>query len=226
VLFGSSWSFGGSSGQVYLVMVGEDGQIAWQQSFGGFYNESVFAGAQTADGGFIFTGQIQLGGSDYDVYLIKTNFWGDTLWTKRFGGALSDLGNAIHVLSDGGFLISGIYQNPDVDFDWYVIRTDSLGNPIWERTYGAHQHDKSSGSLLTEDEGLILTGFVSWAYGAEFTELLLLRINSNGDIVWTRSFDNGQNDRGFNLIYASDGGMVVAGYTGDESFGDVTPYSD
>ena len=128
----------------------------WEKTFGGGdrdYGKSV---QQTADGGYIITGAFGLlGNGDSDVYLIKTDSQGDTLWTKTFGGSYDDYGNSVQQTSDGGYIVAGFF-----------------------------------------DEGV-------WTGGCELGDGWILKLNQNGDTLWTKKFDNNGKCDCFNNIEIS-----------------------
>src|SRR5438045_460773 len=84
------------------------GQITFQKTYGGASNEQGYSVQQTLDGGYIITGSTNsLMTDSLDVYLIKTDSTGDTLWTKTFGGIGNDVGHAVQKTADGGYIITG-----------------------------------------------------------------------------------------------------------------------
>ena len=85
---------------------------------------------QTTDGGYIITGDTEsFGNGNSDVYLIKTNGNGDSLWTKTFGGTDYDRGNSVQQTTDGGYIVCGwIYVTECSPSEVYLIKTDGSGN--------------------------------------------------------------------------------------------------
>jgi hypothetical protein len=92
--------------------------------YGGTSDDWSYSAQQTSDGGYIIAGM-----SFGDVYLIKTNASGDTLWTRTYGGANADWGYSVQQTSDGGYIIAGSTNSFRVGrSDVYLIKTDSNGN--------------------------------------------------------------------------------------------------
>jgi hypothetical protein len=93
IIAGSTVSFGAGGYDVYLVKTDALGNMQWQKTFGGAWNDGGYCVQQTTDGGYIIAGQTQsVGAGEYDVYLIKTDALGDQQWQKTFGGANRDIG--------------------------------------------------------------------------------------------------------------------------------------
>ena len=93
---------------VYLLRTDIDGNVLWTKILGGANNDFGFSVQQTVDGGFIIAGySASFGAGGEDVYLIKTDANGDTLWTKTIGGTNDDWGSSVQQISDGGYIIVG-----------------------------------------------------------------------------------------------------------------------
>lgn len=114
----------------------------WTRTYGGTSGEIGYSVQQTSDGGFIISGETySFGAGATDVYLIRTNSNGDTLWTKTYGGADGDYGYSVQQTGEGGFIIVGYRCSTISTVDVYLLRTDSNGDTLWTRTYGGDDFD-------------------------------------------------------------------------------------
>jgi len=138
----------------------------------------------------------------------------DTLWTHTYGGTGNDEGRCIQQTADGGFIIVGTYNNDAPDI--YLIRTNAVGDTLWTRTYGSSYPEWANDvKITTPDNGLIVTGTVCMS-GYTNKNVLLLKLNANGDSLWSANFGSDYDDWGKSVCQTTDGGYVITGY---KSFG-------
>lgn len=138
-------------------------QTMWSRTFGGTGSDYGNGVAQTPDGGFIVASRTNSFGAGLDdIWLIKTDSNGDTLWTKLFGGVGDERPMAVRVCSDHGFIICGITRSMGAGGDdLYLIKTDSMGPEMWSRVYGGAQDDGGYDVIETDDGGFAVTGYTA-----------------------------------------------------------------
>jgi hypothetical protein len=218
IITGWTDSFGAGDLDVYLIKTDSLGETLWTKTYGGILTDIGNSVLQLSDGDFIIVGlTYSFGAGSFDVYLIKTNSIGDTLWTKTYGGASGDYGSLIQETSEGGFIIAGLTQSFGAGgADVYLIKTDSLGDTIWTKTYGDIEWDESWSVYQTSDKGFIITGWTE-SFGAGSGDVYLIKTDSLGDTLWTRSYGGIDGDAGKFVQETSVGGFIIAGWT--QSFG-------
>lgn len=217
ILLGFTGLYGINWDDIFLTKVDSVGNITWMKTYGGAKSESGTSVKQTNDGGYIMTGYTNsFGTGNGDVYLIKTNSLGDTLWTKTYGGSSTQQGNDVVQSNDGGYIITGYSDSFNAgNGDIYVIKTDAAGNPLWTKTYGGAGTDVGNSIQKTSDGGYIIAGSM-YAYGTGSSDVYLIKINAVGDTLWTKTYgsingnEQGQvvkqsNDKGYILVGSADG---------------------
>ncbi len=207
------------AGAVAIAAAASAQDIVWSKHYGGAYNEGGYALAQTPDGGYAAVGSTySYGAGDHDLYLIRTDSLGDTLWSRTFGGSAADYGHDLFVTSDSGFIMVGTTLSyGQGKEDLYLIRTNRWGDPLWSRTFGGAQTDEGWSIRATQDGGYILCGTTS-SSGAGYGDLWLLKVNAAGDSLWSKTFGGVGGESGFAVREAPDGALIAVGCTG--SFGE------
>ena len=186
----------------------------WTKTFGGSNADGCYSGQSTNDEGYIITGYTRsFGSNERDVWLIKTNSFGDTLWTKTFGGSNDDIGYSVQQTTDGGYIITGNTLSFGAGSnDVLLIKTDSSSNIQWTKTFGGMSPDGGRSVQQTIDGGYILTGSTK-SFGAGAYDVWLLKTDSFGDTLWTKTFGGIADDGGRSIQQTSDGGYIIVGYT-------------
>jgi hypothetical protein len=198
-------------GVVALLLVSlSHAEQRWERNYGGTGDDYGYSVQQTTDGGYIVAGTTRSFGSAGQVYLIKTNASGDTLWTKTYGGASDDIGRSVRQTSDGGYIVAGYTESFGNDEQVYLIKTNAFGNTLWTRTYGGASADRAFSVQQTSDGGYAVAGYTA-SFGHGGVDIYLIKTNASGDTLWTRAIGEARNDYGYSVQQTMDGGYVVAG---------------
>jgi hypothetical protein len=185
------------------------GQITFQKTYGASFAEYASFSQQTADGGYIICGRtFSFGNGNGDVYLIKTDENGDTLWTKVYGDIDTDEANSVQQTNDGGYILVGC-TSPcgSCDHKSYLIKTDANGDTIWTKTYESNNFKEIKSIKQTTDGGYIMVGL----------DCSLVKSDSNGTILWAKTYGGTGDDRANSIQRTTDGGFIITGTT--NSFG-------
>ena len=215
--------------------------LQWQKSYGGYGSDLARSVKQTNDGGYVFAAYTDTidpsvsgfhGGGDY--WLVKTNANGDIQWQKCYGGAYGEVVYDMQLTMDGGFVIAGIawFSDGDVgtthgDEDYWVVKTDSVGNLQWAKCYGGSDIDRPYSVQQTTDGGYIVAGFSASnngdVTGNHFSsnDYWVVKLDTGGNIQWQKSLGGSSDDVAYSVRQTTDGGYVVAGRS-ESINGDVT----
>ena len=144
---------------------------------------------QTIDGGYIVSGYTSsFGAGNTDVWLIRTDTLGNTVWTKTYGGNRYEEGWSVLQSTDGGYIIAGSTSSFKEGYnDVWLIKTDSSGDTLWTKTYGGSQDEHSFSVQQTTDGGYILTGYTT-SYAVGGIDFWLVKTDSSCAILWTRAY--------------------------------------
>jgi hypothetical protein len=219
IIAGTTDSFGPGDNNVYLIKTNTNGDTLWTKALGPVYPASSFGNSvqQTSDNGYVIAGRMKTGGGSIDrVYLIKTNPSGDTLWTKTFGLG-QGTAYSVQQTSDGGYIIGAdldIFNGQS--YNVYLVKTNANGDELWTKTFGGTDYDIGGSAQQTTDGGYVIVGNIR-SIGAGGFDFYLIKTNSNGDTLWTKTFGGTDEEYGGSVQQTTDGGYVITGYT--RSFG-------
>ncbi|MEM9646967.1 MAG: hypothetical protein AAF969_00690 [Bacteroidota bacterium] len=226
------------------------GELDWVKSFGGSGEDTAQSVIQTVDGGYAVLGfsnsmDGNLSGKTTNVndyWLVKLDADGNLQWDRAYGGSKDDRGQSVIQTSDGGYAIVGYAMSDDGDgsnnegfHDNWILRLDTSGNILWEKSFGFSGHDHSYDVVETMDGGFFFAGFLdvtsSGGAGNEGKGSYLTRhgvgefwgtkLDANGNLEWRRYFGGTNNDRSYGVLQANDGGFVLAGASESDDF-DIT----
>ena len=215
---------------MWVVKTDSVGNKLWTACVGSTWGDDGFSVCELADSSVILTGygsshftNYHSGGSDIEVG--KFDKSGNLLWTKCYGG--SGLENAVKFLSDGlNFFILGITTSSDGDVttslggvDVWIVKVDSAGNKIWDRSYGGSDWDNVNGATRTSDGGIAFIGwshsndgvFVTSTHGGE--DIWAAKIDSMGNLEWGKSIGGSLNDEGNSIAEIDAHHYVLCGYS-------------
>jgi len=212
VITGNTTSFGSGNADYYLIKTNMNGDLIWTKTYGGQNTDMGNSVIQTFDGGYIITGFTEsFGVGNDDIFVVKTNANGDTLWTKTYGGSGDDVGRSIIQTFDSCYIICGFTNSVGAgDYDVYLIKTNNTGNTIWAKTFGGINLDDANSVKQTSDSGYIFVGCTQ-SFGAVWPYIYLIKTDAIGDTLWTRRFGGIHGEVGFSVALTNDGGYIIAG---------------
>jgi hypothetical protein len=236
----------------WIVKTDSIGNIQWQNTIGGSNDDWLFSIQQTSDGGFIIGGTswsntsgdkneniVGMGGNDF--WIVKADALGNIQWQNTIGGSNIDWLFSIKQSFDGGYFIggrstsgiSGDKSENALGFeDYWIVKTDSVGNIQWQNTIGGNNTDALTTVELTADGGYIIGGFSGSGISGDKTErrkgiwdYWVLKIDSIGNIQWQRTIGGSGADVLLSLQQTDDGGYIFGGSSGSLISGDKTENS-
>ncbi len=227
-LDGELQSFLGSS-DFCLSEIAPDGTLNWVNHFGGSNYDYCTDVIPTSDDGYLLAGETRSADGDVnsqygngDGWIVKTNATGDIEWSQNFGGTQYDVFNAAAPSNDGNYLLAGNTLSDDMDIsnplgltDAWLVKASANGNLLWSKNFGGTSSDYFNDVTQASDGSI-------WAVGRSFssdvdapfnrgsTDLFVVRLNSNGDKIWSNTYGGQFLDEGNAIIETADGNMVIA----------------
>jgi photosystem II stability/assembly factor-like uncharacterized protein len=220
-----------------LVLIGsiafaQTPSLQWQKSLGGTGTDEARSVYQTSDGGSIIAGNSNSTNGDvlgnhgsYDYWLIKMDAAGNVQWKKTYGGTASDKGYAVIQLSYGGYVVVGNASSNDGDVtgnhgasDYWIVRLNSIGNIVWQKSIGGTSSDIARGVIQTLDGKLMVIGYsrssngdVTGAHGG--FDFWLTKIDTAGNLLWQKTYGGTKDELAYTVKQAADSSLLIVGYT-------------
>ena len=212
IIVGNTNSFGAGYKDIYLIKTDSLGNESWSQTYGGESIENGYSVQQTWDGGYIIGGDTHSFGDGGDIYLIKTNSLGNEIWSQTYGGDDVDHGGFMQLTQDGGYIVAGTTNSfGAVEGDFYLIKTDSLGNESWSQTYGSNEEEQGTCVQQTQDGGYIIGGITGSPFASD---IFIVKVDSLGNDSWSGTYDDDEIDWCYSVQQDRDGGYIIGGNKG------------
>lgn len=210
---------------VYIVKTDSSGNHIWSKQIREAIVNNDMQGMSidnTFDGGYIVGGmRCVFAGSPNDFLLMKFDSLGNLLWTKIYN-IVDEWAYCVKETNDNGFIITG-YSYYGSFKRILLIKTDSFGNPTWSRGYGVDYTDNAEYIEQTSDGGYCIIGTSISSSTGDFG-MYLLKLDSLGTVVWSKTYGGSTYEFGFCLKQTSDNGYILIGST--RSFSSVFGYRD
>jgi len=219
---GHTSSKGSGGADLWVIKLDSQGDMIWDRTYGGRGTDAAWSLIQTTDGGYAVAGGTSSKGSGgADLWVIKLDSQGDMIWDRTYGGSGDDWAYSIIQTTDGDYAVAGETSSKGTGkIDFWVIKLDSQGDMIWDRTYGGSDNEVAYSLIQTIDGGYAVAGGTS-SKGAGGADFWLIMLDSQGDMIWDRTYGGRGTDVAFSFIQTTDGGYAVAGGTSSKGAGDA-----
>ena len=162
------------------------------------------------------------------------------VWQKCLGGSSTDYALSIRQTTDGGSIVAGSSFSNDGDVsgnhgydDYWVVKLNSVGEIVWQKSLGGSYHDYAYSIRQTTDGGFIIAGWsesndgdVSGHHGStDYYDYWVVKLNSAGEIEWQKCLGGSDGDVAWSIHQTSDGGFIVAGHSNSND-GDVSGWHE
>ncbi|MCP4631381.1 MAG: T9SS type A sorting domain-containing protein [candidate division Zixibacteria bacterium] len=216
VISGSTNSYGAGSMDWYLIRTDENGDTLWTKTYGGSHIDYAPFLHLTDDGFIMISTTFSYGAGHTDIYVIRTDDFGDTLWTHTYGGIEGDGAHCIIPTNDGNYILAGGTASFGNNGDIFLIKINPDGDVIWQKTYGTDEREGAYSIKQTSDNGFIIVGMTGPLQGY-YTDLYVLRTDWRGDSLWACSYGGDYNESGVGVHQDENGDFIISART--SSFG-------
>jgi len=195
---------------------------AYIHTFGGIQNDGCKQVQPTPDGGYIMIGTTSsFGAGNTDFYAIKTDSLCNFKWSKCYGGPLNEEGFSVTTTLDKGYAFVGFTNSYGAGgYDVFLVKTDSMGNQKWQKTYGGSNWDFGYSIQQLKDSGYVICG-LTYSYGSVNGSMYIIRTDKMGDTLWTRTVGDSDYTIGNALTVFEDSLFIIAGASTSYHIGDT-----
>lgn len=213
-LYGHTSSFGDLNLDHYLVKLDLEGNLIWEKTYGDLGKEEGYEIVKTQDGNLFLLGTTDSKGAGLeDIHLLKITPNGDLLWEKTFGGNLKDFPATVIETSQSEICIAATTESFGAGSrDIYMIWLDQNGNVLREKIHGGVDIDGSEDLVELDNNQLALFGYTA-NYGATDRDFYLLKMNLNGDSIWSNRYGSNQYEESYSLSKTPKGGLLMNGHS-------------
>ncbi len=174
----------GNGYDVLLIKTDSSGNVQWEKTYGGSDWDLGYSVIEDKQHNYVIAGETfsySFGGGD--VYLIKADSVGDTLWTKHYGGAGNDIAYSIDTTRSSNYIVSGASQRTaDSTYNAYLLKVNNNGDTVWTKTFGGAFDYKLYSVHQFDDTTYIMCG--TKAYCSTKNDALLVKTDTSGNITW------------------------------------------
>jgi gliding motility-associated-like protein len=224
-------SSGGGLNDYWVIKIDSIGNLKWEKTFGGSYDEIAYSINQTKDNGYIIGGTAESNNGDVigkhngvnwaDCWLVKTDSIGNLQWRKALGGSNNDVLSRVMQTKDGGYLVGGYTSSSDGDVvgcsgggaNCWIIKISSIGIIQWQKCMGIGGVTSID---TTSDGNYIISSQTSYPSG-----YLIVKLDTIGSIKWQGLYGGSNNDFPSSIRQTRDGGFIIIGFSNSNDW-DVT----
>jgi regulation of enolase protein 1 (concanavalin A-like superfamily) len=207
LVFGQTESFGRAA---WVIRTDAEGREQWNRTFGRGLTSTINAVVEMRNGGFALAGTSDAFSSKgQGAWLVRTDTQGTELWNRTFGGEVFDAAYSVAEYPEGGLVIAGIRNTNSGHLqEGLLIRTDSAGNTLWEKTYGGSGTDEVRSVVVTRHGEILFTGS-SFSPGLTIDDFWVVKTDAEGNEIWNRKVAGKGIERGMAIALTSEDGYLV-----------------
>jgi len=185
-------------------------EVEWERTYGGNSADELRCLLKTSDGGFLLGGSTEIGNNDTDIWLVKTDSEGTPIWDKTYGYNNLDKCRALYENEDSTLIVASSVSLPGRYTDFGIMKMTPEGDTLWTCYFGGFEQEWPFRILKTPDHGYLILGF-TLSFGNGSLDAWLLKINENGDSLWSRTYGGYGPDSGHDILAVDDQNYLIVG---------------
>ena len=206
-----------SSKDMITIRTDKNGFGIWEKTYGGSLDEEGYSVLQTQDGNILSIGYSWSYGNKQDIFVVKSDLSGRTIWQNTYGGSNRDIGNKAVLTKDGNIAIVGQTNSPGIsrgNDDIWLSKIDQDGNELWHKSFGIKNHETGYDLIELENGGFLIVGFRDF-YESAGKDILIIKTDSEGNKLWEKTIgkDGFFDERAFSISKSNNYGYFICAST-------------
>jgi len=191
-----------------ILRIDESGKKKWEKAIDKKSENAVSSIIVNDEGDYLITGKI-FSKDNSDILVVKLDENGKQIWKKTFGGKKDDFSNSIIATNDGDYIITAVTSSKGKGkTDAWIIKVDSEGNKVWDKTYGGKKNDALY-SCVETDEGYVFAGETT----KKQLDAWILSIDTDGEKMWSKTYGGNKKDAFHSVQITDDNNLIFCGTT-------------
>lgn len=218
ILAGTTRNSDTSNEDIYIIKIDKNGHKIWDVKYGWPHTDVIRSVIPLSDG-YLFAGEIwDYGLYDSDIYLLKTDLFGNKIWDNLYGTNSREIGFKAISFASGGYLLLGHTRGYENAGDIILIKTNEAGDEIWRNTFGS-EFDDYGLDLIQNTNGTIWIvgtkgGFFNDVH-ANFknhdADIYLIKVDETGNVIWEKTIGGSEHDFGYSIIQSQQNDIYIFG---------------
>jgi hypothetical protein len=233
----------------WVIKLNASGEIIWQNTIGGIFDDHLISLIENADGTFYLGGESSseagIDKAEYsyanDIWIVKINSVGNIIWQSTISGLQGEYFQKMKVTADGGLIIGAYsYSNAGLDksegsygtYDYWIVKLDTSGNIEWENTIGGNNPDYLNDITEIPGGGYLLSGASSSDASGEksttafgglgYDDYWIIKLDVNGNVLWEKIYGGDSGDYATCVTALPDGNFLIGGNSSSQISGNKT----
>jgi N-acetylneuraminic acid mutarotase len=194
-------------------------EVEWAKTFGGVGDDAFYDAQVTEDGGLLAVGTrfqsaitTPIPHTDNDVWLVRLNADGETLWTRQYGGQWYEEGGSLIKMNDAGFAVAGWSKSSVAlsRLDAYLLRLKANGDTLWTKIIFTDTTEGSAAGAIASLSGSDLV-WGGWHFDRVFNNAIVSALDSSGQEKWSRTYSQGGTGASVNALAVAGKNLALAG---------------
>lgn len=205
----------------WILRTNELGNALWQQHLGSSERDYGSSLKINGAGDLVVAGTTEMEGDGSSaIWMFQMEVENGVMqWQRLVDGQDSKSSNHMVLGTDGSIAVVGhVFDVSSRQTNMYFVKSDLTGDMITERTL--HDDAIATSIEITSDNGYIVCGYTN-PYGGETSEVILLKLDKNGNTLWKKIIGGQQQYRSMSVTTTLDGGFILTGSVGSSIEGNT-----